>query len=81
VIRSRFVEICNAKYANQVLAADVKIGLMLPCPIMVYVQDGETVISTMRPTLIGGFFPDAGIEGVAKEVEDIIVRIVDEAAA
>ena len=57
------VEMCNAKYASQVLAADPKIGLMLPCPIMVYVE-GDRVFSTMRPTLIGGFFPDADLGSV-----------------
>ena len=75
------VEICNAKFASQVLAADPKIGLMLPCPIMVYVEDGETLISTMRPSLIGGFFPKAGIDDVAAKVEQILIAIIDEAAA
>ena len=75
------VEMCNAKFASQVLAADPKIGLMLPCPIMVYVEDGQTLISTMRPTLIGGFFPAAGIDEVAAEVEQVLFAIIDEAAA
>ena len=75
------IEMCNAKYASQVLARDVKIGLMLPCPVMVYEQDGGVFISTMRPSLIGGFFPEAGIDDVAAEVEAVIVRIIDEAAA
>jgi len=74
------VEICNAKFASQVLAADPKIGLMLPCPIMVYVEGGETLISTMRPTLIGGFFPEAGVGEVAAQVEDILITIIDQAA-
>ena len=74
------VEICNARYASQVLARDVKIGLMLPCPVMVYEKDGEVFISTMRPSLIGGFFPEAGIADVAMEVEAAIVGIIDEAA-
>jgi uncharacterized protein (DUF302 family) len=74
------VEMCNAKFASEVLAADPKIGLMLPCPIMVYADDGQTLISTMRPTLIGGFFPDAGIGDVAAEVERILVAVIDEAA-
>jgi uncharacterized protein (DUF302 family) len=74
------VEMCNAKFASQVLAADPKIGLMLPCPIMVYVEDGQTLISTMRPTLIGGFFPEAGIEAVAAEVEVVLFAIIDGAA-
>ncbi len=75
------VEMCNAKFASQVLAADPKIGLMLPCPIMVYVEGGQTLISTMRPTLIGGFFPAAGIDEVAAEVEKILIAVIDEAAA
>jgi uncharacterized protein (DUF302 family) len=75
------VEMCNAKFASQVLAADPKIGLMLPCPIMVYVEGDKTLISTMRPTLIGGFFPLAGIDEVAAEVEQILFAIIDEAAA
>ena len=39
------------------------------------------LISTMRPTLIGGFFPEAGIDEVAAEVEQASVAIIDEAAA
>ena len=74
------VEMCNAKFASQVLAADPKIGLMLPCPIMVYVEDGHTLISTMKPSLIGGFFPEADIAATAAEVESILVAVIDEAA-
>jgi len=79
--RVTIVEMCNAKFASQVLAADVKIGLMLPCPIMVYVEAGQVFISTMRPSLIASFFPAAGIADVAGEVETILMRVIDEAAA
>ncbi len=75
------VEMCNAKYASEVLARDIKIGLMLPCPVMVYELDGQVSISTMRPTLIGAFFPEAELEKIAAEVEEKIVAIVNEAAA
>jgi uncharacterized protein (DUF302 family)/predicted Fe-Mo cluster-binding NifX family protein len=74
------VEICNARFASQVLERDVKIGLMLPCPIMVYVDAGTVHISTMRPSLIGGFFPEAGIGDIATEVEGVLVEIINEAA-
>jgi uncharacterized protein (DUF302 family) len=74
------VEMCNAKYASEVLAEDVLIGLMLPCPVIVYEQDGDVLISTMRPTLIGSFFPDAEIGDIATTVEDKIFAIVRDAA-
>lgn len=74
------VEICNARFASQVLERDVKIGLMLPCPIMVYEKDGGVLISTMRPSLIGSFFPEADIGDVAAQVEGVLVDIINEAA-
>ena len=76
----RIIEICNPKFANAVLEKDVKISLMLPCPISVYTQHGKTFVSTLRPRIMGGFYPKAGIEGIANEVDRIVVRIVDEAA-
>ena len=78
--RVTIVEMCNAKYASQVLAADVKIGLMLPCPIMVYAEKGEVFITTMRATLIADLFPNADISAVAAPVEKVLIDVVDTAA-
>ena len=75
----KIIEICNAKYASQVLNKDVKISLMLPCPISVYVQGGRTAISTLLPSSIAEFFPGAGIEGLAAEVESVVLSIIEEA--
>lgn len=75
----KIIEICNAKYASQVLNKDVKISLMLPCPISVYAQDGKTKISTLLPSSIADFFPRAGIEGLAAEVENVVLKIIEEA--
>lgn len=74
------IEMCNAKFAAEVLERDLKIGLMLPCPVMVYEQAGAVSIATMRPSLIATFFPEAGIDGVAQEVEARMMTILDEAA-
>jgi uncharacterized protein (DUF302 family) len=46
----KIIEICNAKYASQVVTKDVKISLMLPCPISVYDEGGETHIRTLKST-------------------------------
>lgn len=74
----KIIEICNARYANQVLNRDVRVSLMLPCPISVYVQRGRTHITTLLPTSIAEFFPQAGIENLASEVEAIVLNIVEE---
>ena len=76
----KIVEICNAKYANEVLQKDISTALMLPCPITVYEKDGKTHISTMLPSVIGEFFPGKGIEPVAAQVEQTVLAIVNESA-
>ena len=75
----KIVEICNARYASEVLKKDVKISLMLPCPVSVYTEGGATRISAMLPSMLAQFYPGAGIEGVAAEIEQAILAIVDEA--
>jgi len=75
----KIVEVCNARAASEVLKRDVKVSLMLPCPISVYWQQGKTYISTLLPTSIAEFFPQAGIEAIAAEVETAVLGIVNEA--
>lgn len=51
---------------------------MLPCPISVYVEKGKTYISTLRPKVISGFYPETNIKALAEEVDAIVLNIVDE---
>lgn len=48
---------------------------------MICEQSGEVSISTMQPSLLGSFFPEADLGEIAAEVEAQTVAIVDEAAA
>lgn len=51
----KLVEICNAKYASQVLEKDVKLSLMLPCPISIYVDGGKDAHQHAPPDLHRSF--------------------------
>ena len=73
----KIIEVCNAKSAYSVLRADIKIGLCLPCKINVYLKDGKTYISGMRPVILPQFFPQANLGNLPVEVDEIIRGIVD----
>lgn len=75
----KIVEICNARYAHEVLSKDVNVALMLPCPIAIYVKDGKTFLSTLRPSVIADFYPTAGIDEIAGAVEKTVLEIIEEA--
>ncbi len=75
----KIVEFCNAKFANEFLNIDIKIGLCLPCKINVYTKDGQTVISGMRPIVLQQFFPEADLGERPKEIDQIIQIIINNA--
>ena len=73
------IEFCNAKFANEFLNADVKIGLCLPCKINVYVTDKHTFISGMRPIVLPQFFPHADLGDRPQEIDRMIQNIINNA--
>lgn len=75
----QIIEFCSAKFANEFLNKDIKIGLCMPCKINVYVKEGETVISGMRPIVLSQFFPKADLGETPKEVDRIIQNIITSA--
>jgi len=75
----KIIEFCNAKFANEFLKADIKIGLCIPCKINVYIKDSQTFISGMRPIILPQFFPQADLGERPKEIDQIIQNIINNA--
>lgn len=74
----KIIEVCNAKYAHMALQIEVTISLLMPCRINVYLQEGSTIISTVKPSSLVGMFDRPELEGFANEVEEILFKIIDE---
>lgn len=75
----KIIEFCNAKYANKFLNANLKIGLCMPCKINVYIQDGKTFISGLRPIILSQFFPKVNLGKNLKEIDQVIKNIINNA--
>jgi uncharacterized protein (DUF302 family) len=76
----RILEVCNPRKAAQVLSANMAVSLALPCRISVYEEGGTTRIGTMLPTALLGLFPGSEeLASVAKEVEEAILAMIEEA--
>jgi uncharacterized protein (DUF302 family) len=76
----RVYEVCNPHQAKKVLEADGAISTALPCRISVYGANGQYTLATLRPTELLKSFALPGIESVAKEVEAVLVRMMQDAA-
>jgi uncharacterized protein (DUF302 family) len=56
------------------------LNLALPCRISVFREKGKTMIGLIKPTqILSALSQDAALAQVAKEVEEITIKMVDEA--
>jgi len=74
-------EVCQPQQAKKVLDENMSVSTALPCRISVYEEGGGTVLSMLKPTALLGLFGVPKLEGVARDVEDTMVKIMKEAAA
>ena len=73
-------EVCNPGQAAKVLSTDMRLNMALPCRISVYTEKGKTKIGLIRPVqMLSALSQDEALAQVAEEVEEKIIRMVDEA--
>ncbi len=68
---------CNPPFAFQALQAEKEIGLLLPCNVIVYENDGKVFISAIRPTVAMGMIENPVLADIAKKVEEKLIRVID----
>jgi len=73
-------EVCSPQQAKKVLEANAAISTALPCRISVYREGAGVTLATLRPTVLLEMFQAPGLRAVAEEVEEVIVKMMNEAA-
>jgi uncharacterized protein (DUF302 family) len=73
-------EVCQPQQAKKVLDQNMSVSTALPCRISIYEEGGKTILATLKPTILLAMFNTPQLEGVAREVEDTLVKIMSEAA-
>jgi uncharacterized protein (DUF302 family) len=71
---------CNPSLAYQALTAEIDIGVLLPCNVIVYVQGGKTYVSTALPAVQLGKVGNPKLLPIAEQVESKLKKVVDAAA-
>ncbi len=72
-------EVCQPQQAKKVLEQNMSISTALPCRISIYREDGKTILATLKPTTLLAMFNSPQLAGAAQEVEDTIIKIMQEA--
>lgn len=74
----RILGACNPGLAQQALTAEIDIGLLLPCNVVVYAGDSpdESVVSILDPVVQLAASGRSDIEPLAREVRDRMTRVL-----
>ncbi len=74
-------EVCQPQQAKKVLTENMSVSTALPCRISVFEEGGHAVLVTLKPTTLLAMFHTPQLQGVAQDVEDTLVKIMQDAAA
>lgn len=68
---------CNPEMAERALEAEIDLGLLLPCNVVVYQSDGGSVVEAMDPEAVLGLVHNPSLEAIASEVRERLQRALE----
>ncbi len=69
---------CNPSYAYQALLAENKIGLMLPCNVIVQeISEGKTEVAAIDPIASMQAIENPKLRNVAEQVQSKLKKVID----
>ncbi len=68
---------CNPPLAYETLQEEINIGLLLPCNVIVYEQDGGTVVSAVDAAKMLSVVDNPKLESTAGKVNEKLRRVID----
>ncbi|HEY9721216.1 MAG TPA: DUF302 domain-containing protein [Oscillatoriaceae cyanobacterium] len=83
VDRSAYVILgaCNPSLAHQALQAELDLGLLLPCNVVVYEDQGSVWVKAIEPGKMLSVVGNPALEPVAKQVREKLERVLAHLAA
>ncbi len=67
---------CNPHFANKALQVEKEIGLLLPCNVLVYEQDGSVTVSAFDPIIMDKIVSNPAIQSISEEVQQRLRRVI-----
>lgn len=67
---------CHPPFAFKALQAEEEIGLLLPCNVIVYENNGSTTVAVFDPMVITQLLDNEAVKPIAEEVRQRLERVL-----
>ncbi|MBS1252532.1 MAG: hypothetical protein MAG451_01572 [Anaerolineales bacterium] len=68
---------CNPNLAQQALQQELELGLLLPCNVIVFEEDGGSVVSIVHPLTMLGVVENPALQPIAGEATERLQRVAE----
>ena len=77
--RRMVVDACDFGLINEALKLDPRVGLFLPCRVIVSEQDGEVRVMSVNPKRLSVFFNNAELNEMCERMSKTYIEVIEEA--
>lgn len=68
---------CNPPFAYEALKAEMQIGLLMPCNIIIYEKDGKTIVSAFNPATIAAVSNNENLNELSAKLNEKIYKVLE----
>jgi uncharacterized protein (DUF302 family) len=72
---------CNPGLAHRALETELAVGLLLPCNVCLWEEDGGTVVSIAKPAAMFEIVKSAALQPIVDEVDQRLRRAIEQIGA
>ncbi len=67
---------CNPSLAHEALGTELEVGLLLPCNVIVYEQEGNTVVSIVDPIKLLNVAKNSDLNKISEDAHARLQRVI-----
>lgn len=68
---------CNPPFAYEALKAEMQIGLLMPCNVIIYEKEGKTVVSAFNPATIAVVSNNEKLNELSAKLNEKIYKVIE----
>lgn len=69
--------VCNPAFAHETLMIDKEVGLLLPCNVIVFEENGKVYIASILPSVVMRNIENDELTMIAEKVELKLKKVID----
>lgn len=68
---------CNPPFAYEALKTEMQVGLLMPCNVIIYENEGKTIVSAFNPSTIAAVSNNEKLGELSAKLNEKIFKVIE----